>query len=113
MKDLTKQIIDIKKKACDEAEKVANLVLAKYSDKIIKLVQKYMPAGSKIIIGNGCAWLEDKDGNEIATGRGWGHETNRKDDDATMECLGILQYTLDYRDVRIAFDIPNEIKSLK
>lgn len=100
------KIFKLRLEAIEEAKIEAQKVMVKHSEIIRDELKKSLPKGHTMVFGNGCTFIHDENGEELAFGRAWGTDNDDLDELCTL--LGHMQYSLDYRDdFRISFDIEN------
>ena len=84
-----RKIKALKKKVDNKAERMLKKLYKEYNNEMISLIKKEMPKGTKLISGNGCTWLYDKDDNEIHHGTAWSMYTGNH---RQLEYIAGLQY---------------------
>ena len=104
------ELFNLYDEGCKAAQTAANEALKPYGDKIFNIIKEGLPKGHRIITGNAIAIQYDENDNEVAFGRGF-QSYSRAETSQLMDFLGVLQYALDYKDCRIDFSVPNEIKA--
>ncbi len=81
----------LEEKAIKEATEAAQIIFDKYSIEMSNLIKAKIPAGCKIVQGNGMALLLNSNDEKIKSGRAWGIDASGEDDDF-LSYLGSLQY---------------------
>jgi len=105
--NIINEIVKIREAAIKEAEEATQLIFAKYDDKLVDIIKRYIPEGGRVISGNGICIMEDKNGEQVGNARAWGLESNREDDDKILEEIALLQYRVEIE--LPSFSIPGEI----